>query len=236
MNHEKTSHKQQLVRNALGLGLALITLSACSSSRYVRLAQVEAPPAATPPGGASAQPPGPGEGRIVIQAVAGSASVLDVSDSTSAPRTVCLETPCVLDVQPGHHRYRLLPVHQPTLEGDSSKAKAGTYATPVEADAFVNEGQTRVLTARLGEVDVHRSFPVGRGAAFALVAIGALVTAYGLAAGGSAPNGSPEADTDQGIADFGLGVALIGGSLWLGNATDNVTATERPGAIRWSFP
>jgi hypothetical protein len=208
----------------------LATLSACSGTTYVHLAPVQAPdgPALAAP--TSWQAPGPGSASLVVDAIAGGASVVELFESAPA-QTICAQTPCSAEVPPGRHRYRLVPARGGMVGQTASKDSI--YATAVDADVVLEAGETRVLRASLGRTEVHRSFPVGRGIAWALLGVGAAVAVAGVAGVGSSPNNSPAQGYNEGIAYFGLSGMFFGASLWLGNAKDNETIVDRPGTFRF---
>jgi hypothetical protein len=214
------------------LATALAALGGCASTTYARLPSLPAPDGPARPAARSYAAPRAGSARIVVEAVAGGASVVELSDSARA-RAICAQTPCTAEVPPGRHRYRLVPQHGATAIPANSKDSV--QATPVDAEAVLEAGQTRILRASLGRREVHRSFPVGRGIAWALVGVGAIVAVVGLAAAATSPSGSPDEDNGRGIAYLGAGVAGLGLGLWGANATDNETVTDRPGAFRWTF-
>jgi hypothetical protein len=192
------------------------------------LLRVAAPPAPAPQAN---------RGRVVFDVPEGRAAVLEVTSAGTRP--VCPSTPCTEDAAPGHHIYRFVPLAGALTAGPGGTVDvpAGAYSLSTDANADLAAGKTQVLRVALGQAHVRRSFPVGRGIGWAVLAAGAAVAVAGLAKVASAPSGSPDAEIGQGIAGVGGGIGLLGAVLWEGNLRDDTTVTERPGGFTvWTMP
>src|SRR5580693_8460497 len=88
------------------LPTGFMVLTACSTTTYTRLEQVPAPPEGGVEFAMPAGAPPAEKGRVVVDVMRGKASVFEASDH-GEPQMLCAATPCVVDVEPGVHRYRL---------------------------------------------------------------------------------------------------------------------------------
>lgn len=216
------------MKRPLAAMLAMVT-SHCSSTTYVGGAAVAAPPSAPPP--PMTAPPPSGRGRVLLDAASQGVSVLEFREHAE-PRFVCAVTPCAEDVAPGVHHYRLLPAPasmiQVSADGNIA-SKDGTYWAPVDVDVVVTDGNILAIRGNLGQTEVHRSFPIGRGVAIGLMAAGVVLSIVGAAGASSAPSGSPDEQIQQGWLEMGLGTTLLGFALLSFNLRDNLRVTTHAG-------
>jgi hypothetical protein len=218
--------------------LAALLLAACSTTSYTRLAPVdllrELGPAPTVP---YVGPVSSDVGRVVLEVSPDHASVIEQND-VGHLRLACAMTPCLDDVAPGSHTYRLIP-DQPTVDVQAGVvvSKDGVYPEPVEARVDIVSGETLLVRAALGQTEVRRAFPPGRAIGWTLFATGVAIAILGAATGASAPRGSRDGETATGLVELGVGVLTLGGALFLSNLNDNVTVRAHPGAARqWLAP
>ena len=216
------------MKRPLAAMLAMAT-SHCSSTTYVGGPAVAAPPIAPLP--PITAPPPSGSGRVLLDAASQGVSVLELREHAE-PRFVCAATPCAEDVTPGVHHYRLLPAPasmiQVSADGNIA-SKDGIYSAPVDVDVAVTDGKILAIRGNLGQTEVHRSFPIGRGVAIGLMAAGVVLSIVGAAGASSAPSGSPDAQIEQGWLEIGLGTMALGVALLSFNLRDNLSVAMHAG-------